>query len=291
MYRFKVYESFVIATRRQASRSAGIGVFGLDVSRGILRAVTGEPESASFAKRLTGADALTLTAEITIADLEKKCREVLEAYRDDRHKQYFAWIDHVRDVRDKTILEELDKKLEQALRNKSTEKLYLVPPEVQEWDMIEAFRIKGTRLKEYHDLDIDVYLNNLGNSLNGLTIGKLKSYYVLVRVTGSDDFKPKWPLYNCLAWETTHKGRFYLLVEGRWFEVDPCFAQEVRDFVRCIPAPATGLPPAKIRETEDQYNLRVAEECDQFACLHRRKISIQGYSGSIEPCDLLSIHK
>jgi uncharacterized protein (TIGR04141 family) len=54
----KTFEDMVVSTNTQVSKSAELPTFRVDVSTAILRAATGEPRDASFAKRLSGSDAL-----------------------------------------------------------------------------------------------------------------------------------------------------------------------------------------------------------------------------------------
>jgi len=287
----RTYEDMMLATRKQTSRGADLGVFGLDVSRDLLRAVTGEPKDKSFAKRLTGADALTFTAQITIDQLGEKCKQILEAYYDDRYKQYFEWVDHLNEVRDSNLIKLLNSKLEEAIRNRNIEKLHLAPPEVIDWQSVDKFRISGTRQREYDDLDIEEYLDALGEKINSLTVKKLKSYRVSVRWVANEQFQDKWSLFNCIVWETTHEGRLYVLIEGKWFEIDNSFAERVKSFVQSIPPPVYKLPTPKIGEQEFDYNQRVAQEDDNFICLDRVLIKPIDFATPIEFCDLFSDKK
>ncbi|AEH45433.1 hypothetical protein Thein_1573 [Thermodesulfatator indicus DSM 15286] len=287
----RTYEDMMLATRKQTSRGADLGVFGLDVSRDLLRAVTGEPEDEAFAKRLTGADALTFTAQITIDQLGEKCKQILEAYYDNRYKQYFGWVDYLNEVRDPSLIKFLNSKLEEAIKNKNIEKLHLAPPEVVDWQSIDKFRITGTRQQEYDDLDIEEYLNVLGDKTNNLTVEKLKSYRVSVRWINNEQFQDKWSLFNCIVWEIIHEGRLYVLIEGKWFEIDSSFAERVKSFVQSIPPPVYNLPTARTGERESEYNLRVAQEDDSFICLDKILVKPTDAVSSIEFCDLLSDKK
>lgn len=287
----RTYEDIMVATRKQTSRSAELGAFGLDVSRDLLRAVTGEPDDTTFARRLTGADALTFTARITVGQLGDKCKAILQAYRDHRYKQYFDWVDQLSEVRDRNVIDELNAKLQEALRSRNTEKLHLAPPEVIDWQSVEKFRISGTGQTEYDDLDIDEYLDALGDKTEQLTVQKLKSYRVSMCWTGSGQFQDRWSLFNCVVWETMHEAHLYALVEGKWFEIESNFAERVRNFVESIPKPANPLPGAKTGEREDQYNQRVAQTDESLVCLDGVLVKPEDARTPIEFCDLLSDQK
>jgi len=282
----RTYEDIVVSTRKQTSRSAQIDTFGLDVSRDILRAVTGEPNNPAFAKRIAGADSLTITIPVT-DNLEQKCREILNAYLDNEYKKRFEWIDNLREAR-KPLIDKLNSQLVECLKKGKTDKLHLAPPEVLDWQSVDKFRIDGSGSKEYDDLDIDEYLTALGDRRQDLTIEKLKSYQVSIRWAGSDQFFRKWPLFNCIVWETRHGDKLYVLVEGKWFEIDNNFAKRVYSFVKSLPSPQSCLPPAREKENEPDYNERAAAESEDLFCLDGFLVTPQDAATPIEFCDLLS---
>jgi uncharacterized protein (TIGR04141 family) len=97
----RTYEDIMVSTRKQTSQSAELGAFELDLSRDLLRAVTGEPDDKTFIRRLTGADSLTFTVSTTAHKLDEICDWLLKVYKDDRYKQHFEWVDYLREVRNK----------------------------------------------------------------------------------------------------------------------------------------------------------------------------------------------
>lgn len=287
----RTYEDLVVSTRKQTSRSSELGAFGLDISRDLIRAVTGEPNDKNFARRLTGADSLTLNVPITASSLGKKCEQILGAYEDDRYKHHFDWIDHLNEVRDTKLIDTLNMNLIQTLKDTKTEKLHLAAPEALDWQSIESFRIGGTRQTEYDDLDIDEYLAALGEKKDELTVGKLKLYRVSIRWTGTEQFQDRWSLFNCIVWERTEGERLYVLVEGRWFEIEGNFSKRVSAFVNGIPAPTKQLPVAKAKEREEKYNERVAAGDPNLVCLDGNLVKPEDAASEIEFCDLLSKQK
>lgn len=289
----KTHEELVMSTRKDASRQADLAPFGLDISRDLLRAVTGEPADKKFASRITGKDSLTLLADIDIKDLNQKCHEILNAYRDDTYKEHFDWVDHLKEIRDKDTCEALNAEFINALKQKNTDKMYLAAPEPLEWDNIESFKISGTRSCEYKDLDIEEYLSKLTpDTINNITIDKLKSFRVSVRFSNNDFFTAKWPLFSCFVWETSFKNGLFTLLEGEWFQVETQFADNVRNFVSSILNKNGYLPDAEPGEREDNYNKRVALICsDLFYCLDKKLIKPEDATSPIEFCDLCSKDK
>jgi len=286
----RTYEDIVVTTRKQTSRSTQLSSFGLNVSRDLLRAVTGEPNDESFAKRISGADSLTISVSIAIEELEQKCSEILNAYRDAAYKQHFEWVDNLAEAR-KPVVDILNDKLVDYLMAGKTEKLHLAPPDVLDWQSVEKFCIGGTGRTEYDDLDINEYLKALGKKRDDLSLPKLKSYQVSIREAGSNRFIRRWSLYDCIVAEAEHEGRLYALSEGKWFEIDRSFAERVYSFVSSLPTPRLRLPPAYENEKEADYNQRAASEGKGLLCLDGFLIRPQDATHSIEFCDLLSLNK
>ena len=288
----RTFEEMVVSTRKQASRSSDIGAFGLDVSRDLLRAVTGEPRDVAFAKRLTGKDALTFSTVIEASELGTKCRDLLRAYKEKEYKKHFAWVDHLKEVRDESLILKLDSGLVDAIVNGNSAKLHLAAGGPLDWQNVAAFRIGGTRSREYVDLDLVEYITELGHSLSELTIEKLKSRRVSVWRVEEDLWIDKWSLYNCLVWDTTQAGRTYSLIEGKWFEIEKKFASRVKQFVDSIALPATPLPDAFIGEKEADYNSRVAtDQPKQYVLMDCKLVKPEDAASPIEFCDLLAVDK
>jgi uncharacterized protein (TIGR04141 family) len=289
----KTYEELVMSTRKDASRRADLAPFGLDISRDLLRAVTGEPQDKKFASRITGKDSLTLLVDIDIEELNQKCNEILNAYRDNRYKAHFDWVDHLEEVRDKDTCETLNVEFLNALKQKNTGKMYLAAPEPLEWENVESFKISGTRSYEYRDLDIDEYLAKLNpETLNKITIDNLKSFRVSVKFSNDNIFIAKWPLFSCFVWETNYEDKLFTLLEGKWFQVETNFANNVKSFVSGILERDGYLPDAEPGEREDNYNKRVAREnSGLFYCLDKKLIKPEGAISYIEFCDLCSKDK
>lgn len=285
----RTYEELAISTRKQTSRSSDLGTFGLDVTRDLLRAVTGEPENKEFASRLTGSDSLTISAPVNVQDLGMKAQEILTAYKQEHYREHFDWVDHLREVRDKEEIEKLNSRALKAMREGALENLYLAVPDPIDWQEVDKFLIEGTGSKEYDDLDIDEYLRNLGEKRSDLTIQKLKNRRVKLRSASTGQNIAIWSLYKCPVWETHFNKECFALVEGRWFRIEENFAKEVRDYVSQITEPENKLPPARANELEPNYNQRVAtQRSDVYFLLDRIIVRPQAAASGIEFCDLLS---
>jgi len=111
----RTFDELTMHTRRDLNRGSSFAAFGLDVSRDLVRAVTGPPRDHSLGSRASGADALALVTGAQFGELPALCKRLLVAYGADDYKERFAWIDHLRRVRESSVVERLTEVLLQAL--------------------------------------------------------------------------------------------------------------------------------------------------------------------------------
>lgn len=285
----KTFEDLVVSTNTQASKSAELPTFGVDISRDILRAVTGEPRDQRFSKRITGADSLVMGVKTPSLELPAICEELLTAFTADDYKTDFGWIDQLSLVRDDATVEALNDLLIEQLRAGATGSTHLAMPEAINWQDVDGFKITGTRDHVYEELDLDDYLSRLGDTRTTITLENLKTRFVSVRFGRSGNFDKRWNLYQCIVTEQRFDSRLHVLIEGRWFAVSSTLVEEVDAFVAGLPNTDVALPSARSGEIEADYNTRLAETSPQ----HLLKLDAHikrpgGASSGIEFCDVLS---
>jgi uncharacterized protein (TIGR04141 family) len=70
-------DSTIIQRRTQASRNTDLGAFEIDNDRDLVRLAAGSPASSSFAKALTGRDALSVRAPVVPSAIIAYCERAL----------------------------------------------------------------------------------------------------------------------------------------------------------------------------------------------------------------------
>lgn len=285
----KTYEDMVLSAKKQTSKNSTIGSFDIDVSRNLVRGVSGKPPETTYFKHLSGADAVTLTTELPFADLPDLLGELLEAYKDTTYQKHFKWVDNVKEV-DPIVAGELDGILVDAMRTGNYDGLHLAPADVVSWDDIRGFNFTGGRLSvTYPELSISDYLGILGPKKGELSLDQIKRHVVRVRYAETDELEDMWGLYDCIVWEADHAGKRYVLFDGRWFELDATFAGEVERYVRTVSRNVVALPDGRLGDDEAVYNESVVNSNpDAFALFDRVPIRVSGAATSIELCDVLS---
>lgn len=285
----KTFEDMVVTTNKQVSKSADLPTFRVDVSTDILKAATGEPRDPSFAKRLSGSDALVMNIESDPTDLPDLCSRLLGAFGEEHYKSDFGWIDHLALVRRVELLGELNDLLVDDLTKGGASTTHLAMPESINWEDVDAFKIGGTQGHIYDDLDLDTYLGKLGTGRSSITLQNLKSRLVSIRFGRSDNFDHRWSLYQCIVSEQRLNGALYALIEGRWFAVSQSLVEEVDRFVSSIPESKDQFISARPGEVEGDYNQRLAEsQPSKFLKMDARIKRPGGASSGIELCDVLT---
>ncbi len=103
----RTFEELPLYTRQQASAASSMSAFDIDIDSDLLSAMTGQPIQNDFGLRITGADSLALNSRIDFEDIGKKCEQILSAYKSNKYKKNFSWVDHLQSVRDPLLKEKL----------------------------------------------------------------------------------------------------------------------------------------------------------------------------------------
>ncbi|MEO0454597.1 MAG: DUF6119 family protein [Verrucomicrobiota bacterium] len=285
----KVYDDLVITTRQQTSRSSILSSFELDVGRALVRGVTGDAESSDQVSRLTGSESLRVTTSIEFNQISQLLQMALEAYHDDTYRDQFSWIDNIREV-DPDLTERMDGLLVESLEQGRDTDAYLAPAEIINWENVRGFNYThGSKNITYPELEIGQYLEILREKNKELTIDRIKTNRVKLRMDDSEELRDEWPVYNCIVWETTLDDSRYVLFEGRWFEIDSDYAHTVEDFEQSITGDELVISDlGGDRHEEDFINQLSVDQPGVYAVLDQQTVLPSGASSRVEFCDLLS---
>jgi uncharacterized protein (TIGR04141 family) len=284
-------EEQTVHRRSQASRASALQVFGIDVSRDILRAVTGRPREGVPLQAITGSgNTLAISVATDFRGLGDLSDLVLSLYRMRTYREHFSFVDFVQRVSDPKRVEELDERVLNDLRSEAPAS-YLAPPEPVDLGRIHQFGYTGARRQRTLDMDIATYLANVDED----DLATELLHHHKVSAYGDDDHTPVhgWPVYRCLVFEATVGESRFVFTAGQWFEIDRDFAAGIRRTARQIPVSGVQLPHlnrlANGRlEGEPAYNKRVAREDTSMALMDGKNARCLGTTTGIEVCDLLS---
>ncbi|MFA4904432.1 MAG: DUF6119 family protein [Desulfobaccales bacterium] len=274
-------------SKEQASREVHPSEFGLDIEQDLLRGVTGRPTEEGLGTRISGTDALHVLAHIKIGSL----RELLSKYYgkslEDTYKNIFPWVDHIREIKDVSIIEQLDSVLIEKMINEELDNIWMAVPQVVEWERIKSFQFIGfgRQLSEYSDIHIPEFLKLIKDRK------ELSKELLIKRRANAIDHDGKsiykWQVYHCLHAEIDIDSESFLLSGGKWYRIDRDFVSEVNEAYKKIPRYQHCFMEYD-HESEAAYNKYVAEsDSSKYALMDRKLIQYGGANQKIEFCDLL----
>lgn len=276
-----------IQSRTQTSSSSSVNVFGIDIAKDFLKAITGEPQNEELGKVITGRESVQFEYDFEndFNKFQNVCEILIEKYFSTEYKRDFSWVDNLQQVTDSTTKEILNQLLLQTIKSEELEEVSLAPPEIIDWNDVGKFSFTkaGERTSE---LEINEYLKYI-EKYDDLTFEQLNRHYI--HVWNNDDENArvhKWKVYDCMLFETSIESNDYVLTMGSWFKLDQDFVNNVDEYLSKIEHCDLQLPICKQKEKEGEYNLRVATESEDIVSLDAKLIRYQG--SNIEVCDLLT---
>ncbi|MBT11028.1 MAG: hypothetical protein CMI02_03220 [Oceanospirillaceae bacterium] len=283
-----------IQKRSQAARGSEASVFGIDIFRDVLRAVTGSPRAGVGFKNISGGDAIySFSQEMLVSEMPRVASRLIYFYQLDLYKDSFGWVDNIRRIKDADTVAKLDELLLDAVKNKDPG-LIITLPEVVEWDKVMGFSF--TRAKKYLTpvIDADQYLNNVdADSISTESIRRDRLF-----LTDVNDNEFGYPVYSCLYLELDSDDTRKVIFGGTWYEIDKSFMSSVDSTLAMVALSDLEFPgvyvweedgKAKI-ETEGDYNERVAA-AQGFFLLDKKLVKCTKTTSPIELCDLLTQDK
>lgn len=271
--------------REQSGRATELQYFGIDIERDLLRAVTGKPKETTFGTQVSGLSALKLTMGLDLAGIPELMSKLLSAFNSSEYKNGpFAWIDHIGQVRDPIVNEQLDKELLEKINERELDKIWLSIPEIVDWSLVAGFRyFMGKKHPRVHDVRVPDFLETFKTE----TISKEKLLSRKIYCVDADDNQIlNRPAYNYLYAEIPKEDHVFLLNNGNWYKVQDDYVEDVNRSFDGIQKYDKHLPVYD-DDNESAYNSRVAEtEPQEYALLDKDLTKVPGMASSIEICDL-----
>lgn len=283
----RTFDELTLHTRRGVSHSSPLGVFELDVTRNLLRGITGTSRDKQVPGQLTGGATLAMNTADQLPQLPTLGKALLKTYGAKHYLKDFKFVDDMRTVRDPVTIKLLDELLLDALKSRDMTDMHLAIPDSVDWQEIAGVRFSFKKKQQVStpDPSIGVYRELRDNET--ITLERLKKDKVqAVSSLDEDQLKGQWRVYQCIVYEVEHDGHLYVLSGGDWYQIDKNYRATVDAFVRTLPELDIGLPEALSSEDEGAYNRRAAVEVDAV-CLDRGLIGTGGPDRT-EICDILT---
>ena len=256
----------------------------------LVRAVAGTPINGLIGETIAGFDSLHITARIDFEDLRDRLATYLKKSQEKTYQKEFGWIDHIREVRDVKLIEQLNRQLVKDLKSARTHQCWMGPDGIIDWNEVSYFQFGSAQsAPRFSNLTLDRFIEYLGGPKE-LTPDNLANARVRA-IRADDSIAHEWPSERCLQAELQFSQRSYLLSSGKWYQVDEEFVASIDKIVREIKTCNIGLPEYE-DTSEGRYNERAAAlSNNRFALVDANNIRHGGGHSQIEFCDLYSIDR
>lgn len=291
-------EDQAVQKKSQASRESSVGVFGIDISRDVLRAVTGSPKNGVNLKNISGGDAVySFGIEMDVDEISQLVDLLSGYYANDSYKSNFSWVDNIRKVKEKSEIDHLDAKLINKIKAKSTE-ITITIPEIVQWDSIYGFSFTRTKSSIKPTIEPKEYLDNI--DIATISVDSIKRDKLFVYDVHENESEHQ--IYKCIYFEHKETDKTYILFAGLWYEIDNSFVARVDSTLGKINVSSLTFPrvyvwdevkdgktKSKI-ESEGDYNER-ASTSHSYHLLDKKLIKSNRTTTPIELCDLMTDNK
>lgn len=287
-----------VQKKSQASRESGVSVFGIDISKDVLRAVTGSPKKGVNFNKISGGDSVySFCVELNIDELSSLVTLLHNHYNNESYKKDFSWVDNIRRVKEKSGIDALDEKLIEKIKQKS-EEITITIPEIIQWDMIWGFSFTRSKSTIKPTIDPQEYLNNI--DIKSTTIESVKRDRIFVHDIHENE--TDYHIYKCIYFEHKDTEKTFILFSGTWYEIDNSFiarVESVLDRIKISPLSfpkvytwieTKGKKDKPMIETEGDYNERASRTLNCHL-LDKKLVKSNKTTTPIELCDLMTDNK
>lgn len=287
-----------VQKKSQASRESGVGVFGIDISKDVLRAVTGSPKVGVNFHSIAGGDSVySFGVELNVDELSNLVTLLSGYYNNDSYKKEFSWVDNIRKVKENSEVDYLDDKLLEKIKTKSQD-ITITLPEIVQWDRIWGFSFTRAKSNIKPIIETCDYLDNI--DVNSVSIDSIKRDRIFVHDINENE--TDYQIYKCIYFEHKDVNKTFILFSGIWYEIDNNFMTRIDGILNKINISPLKFPKVytwteikdgknkKIIEAEGDYNKRASEEFN-YHLLDKKLIKSNRTTTSIELCDLMTNDK
>lgn len=284
----QVFAKWHVSTDR-APRASAVDEFGVDFDRDLVGVVEGAPSKDLAGRSVRGGTSLRV--QLALPRLLDFLETAEDLFKSKAYRKRWPDIDNLTPVRDQAVLEQLEIQLDREMASGAAERsvVMFTPTYRREEPFVAESYVFGRLTDSAPRTPYLLYsawtarLDRLGLSPS-VSEAKRDPLHMLDSQNGSK----RVSVFDCLGYETAHRGRQYILASGVWFEVSSDFLARVDKAARDIGKPGIHLPPWDGVEKEPAYNKRLAEG-PGFLAFDAKLVQFGGGASKVEFCDALHL--
>ena len=276
-----------MSRRINSSRNSDIGIFGLDVQRDLMRAVTGRPSDAALGTKITGADAVRLSSKLAVQNIPDKCRQLLELSEDKSYRTNYPLVDNIFLLKDKSTIDHLNSILVDRINERNFSKMFFSSPRIPDLMNDDGYLYDFDQdIEPRPDVSLDDWFE--GNSEDmPINLSDLKEQRIGIFMAGVEVPIERPSVFSFFIFEVEVNNQLYCLVNSDWFEIDKEHADEVNNLVKQVAVSNISFPVYDTPEEENAYNKKCASSIGGLS-LDKDVIVYGGGRSRVEICDVLT---
>lgn len=278
-------------SKEQMPKASTIYDFDFDVSMELIKEVTAKSGDEFDNVVISGNDGFNFATDKNINNIDELLIKLYDLYTSSKYTTHFAWLDNIKLVKSKELINELNKTVVSLLNDRQFNKIWLAIPEIIDWPSIKGIKISGDK-NIYDDIDCEAFLNSFIDS-KIIDFGQIENKEIATISNENNDKIKSWKASSCLVGSIIYKGNTYSIDNGKWYKVNEKFEKEINDYYdNNISVSNIELIECPEFYDETKYNQILTNSLKNSKMLHETKISIGGGQGNnIEPCDIIANHQ
>lgn len=285
-------------SRVQTIRASSVSDFMISPEQDLLRGLVGFTKSEykkTLGGLIAGIDSFKTSVPIELAELSgllevalerSKSRDYLARDSQGNNSQ-FAWVENLLPVKDKGLVDDLDKKLWDRLSSRDLENMWLAVPDIVDWSQVTGFRYAPISDEEEIEANLDL-ASFLTTLRKGATLETVKRREILMLMASGAPAQ-RFSAFKCIYAEIKNGLNLFILHVGTWFRVEGTFQGAVEKYFSALPRKTFAPPFMQYAHAgEGPYNEAVcAASPNTHGMLDRRLVQFGGTYDKIEVCDIL----
>ncbi len=286
----QVFANWHMASER-APRATFLHDFGVEFDRDLVATFNGIPSNTPIL-----GDHLRSGTNLHIKTSFSKLGDILDKtatlFRSNAYKKRWPEIANVKTVRDPSVIEKLDQRLDSEFQSgEAKKKLVLFTPvhrQTENLDLAHSYvygRLSSNPTSSPY-LMVGSWLNYLESKEKIPSTSEAKETRIHFLDEAKEEIK-NYRIYDCFGYELSYNARPHILSSGIWYEVNADFLERINKYVTSqIKEPPVTLPKWNKQEDESAYNIRCGNLASflHFDC---KNVMFGGGQSKFEFCDFL----
>lgn len=266
-----------------SNRKSNLNDFVFDYENDLLDSITIKPVENNISNsNFICSKSISFATNCNINNIKDTLIEIIKAYKSEKYKDKYEFIDNIKCVKDKAIITRVQEEVIRLLKNKDFNKVWFGSPNFDDFEYISYFDVKTNgRLYEIADL----YVDEISEFIN------FESYNQLRRIRVYPIYDDNRPidiitLEDCLYGDIELDGSQYVINSNKIYCINKDYSDKInKEYDEIINTLSIESPFDVITYScENEFNRKASESSDSIINMDTNFYQIN--KNNIELCDL-----